>query len=62
MVGTRTEVSEYDVQSDQAVVRELLKTRTKVRGRGNGKMAAVLQIECLEWLVQREAGQIIRRW
>lgn len=40
----------------------LLKTRAKLTERTRQKMRVILQIEELDWLVEREAGNMVRRW
>lgn len=46
---------------DRATV-ALLQTKTKFRQRTRQKLRANLQIEELDWLLERKAGNVVRRW
>lgn len=62
LTGVGETVAKHDQQWQGIVMKAIIKTRAAVKGKGKSKLRAIIQLEHLEWLVEREVNWVVRRW
>lgn len=62
LTGVGEELNKQDDKWEELALRALVKTRKPIRRKGWRKLQALLQLERLEWPIEREAARTVRRW
>lgn len=62
MVGVSNDVKREDTRWAEAEIKELINVRKPLKEKKKTKLRALIQLEQLRWLMQREVGTAVKGW
>lgn len=61
LVEVNEEIGKYDLRWEEMAMKALVKTRKSIAAKGGEQLRALIKMEILSWLLEREAARIIQR-